>query len=112
MDQIAELPHEQVAAEVRAALARRRMSGRAAAREIGWKPAYIGRRLSGETPFDVNDLMALAALLDVPVSAFFEGVSYGTTTESSGSGHEISPLTSSYMTLALAEHVPVVTRAA
>lgn len=55
-------------------LARRRISGRGAARELGWDPNYIARRLDGRTAFNVNDLVALAALLDVPVTAFFEGL--------------------------------------
>jgi transcriptional regulator with XRE-family HTH domain len=65
-------PHQAVAAEVRAQLARRRMSGRRAAFALGWKQPYIARRLSGEIPFDVNDLTALAQLLELPVSEFFE----------------------------------------
>jgi transcriptional regulator with XRE-family HTH domain len=64
-------PHQAVAAEVRAQLARRRMSGRRAAFALGWKQPYIARRLSGEIPFDVNDLAALAQLLELPVSEFF-----------------------------------------
>jgi Helix-turn-helix. len=74
METVRELPHQVVAGEVRAALARRRISGRKAAREIGWTPAYIGRRLSGEAPLDVNDLVALAQLLDVPLTSFFPEV--------------------------------------
>lgn len=30
------------------------------------------RRLSGRTPFDVEDLAAIAKVLDVPVTMFFE----------------------------------------
>jgi transcriptional regulator with XRE-family HTH domain len=66
-------PHLAVAAEVRAHLARRRMSGRQAAFALGWKQPYIARRISGEIPFDVNDLSAVADLLEVPVSSFFDG---------------------------------------
>jgi len=65
-------PHLAVAAEVRAHLARRRISGRQAAFALGWKQPYISRRLSGEIPFDVNDLVAIADLLGVPVAAFFD----------------------------------------
>jgi transcriptional regulator with XRE-family HTH domain len=49
------------------------MSGRQAAFALGWKQPYISRRLSGVIPFDVNDLAALARLLGIPVTAFFEG---------------------------------------
>lgn len=34
----------------------------------------MSRRTRGATPFDVNDLYALATVLDVPISAFFEGL--------------------------------------
>ena len=64
-------PHEQVAEEARALLARRRISGRKAAQTLGWSEFYMSRRLSGKTPFDVNDLAALADLLGVAVTAFF-----------------------------------------
>ncbi|WP_301177252.1 helix-turn-helix domain-containing protein [Actinomadura geliboluensis] len=67
-------PHEQVAEEVRALLARRRMSGRAAARQLGWTSDYMHRRLDGRTAFDVNDVTAIARLLDVPISALFAGL--------------------------------------
>jgi len=64
--------HLRVAAEVRAHLARQRISGRQAAFALGWKQPYIARRLSGEIPFDVSDLAKIADLLGVPVTAFFE----------------------------------------
>lgn len=31
----------------------------------------MGRRLSGEVPFNVNDLVAIAEALEVPVTSFF-----------------------------------------
>lgn len=65
-----EQPHESVAAEVRAQLARRRISGRKAALTMGWTEHYMSRRLTGKTPLDVNDLAALSGLLDVPVTTF------------------------------------------
>lgn len=61
-----------VAGEVRAQLARQRISGRQAALRLGWTPPYLSRRLIGEIPFDVADLEALAGLLDLPITAFFE----------------------------------------
>jgi transcriptional regulator with XRE-family HTH domain len=60
-----------VANEVRAQLARRRISGQQAADRLGWTQGYIQRRLAGKVAFDVADLGALAALLEVPVTAFF-----------------------------------------
>lgn len=62
---------QEVAAEVRAQLARQRVSGAAAAAQLGWSQIYLWRRLSGRVAFDVNDLSALASLLDVPVATFF-----------------------------------------
>ncbi len=67
-------PHEAVAAEVRAQLARKRLSGVRAARALGWTQNYISRRLTGTVPFDVADLVAVADLLEVPVDSFFAGV--------------------------------------
>jgi len=63
--------HEYVAGEVRAHLARARLSGRRAALQLGWTQPYMSRRLTGDIPFDVTDLEALAGLLGVPVTAFF-----------------------------------------
>jgi hypothetical protein len=62
--------HE-VAAEVRAQIARKRRSGRSVALQLGWTQAYMGRRLVGEVPFNVNDLAAIADVLEVPVTVFF-----------------------------------------
>lgn len=61
-----------VAANVRAELARERWSGRRAASALGMSPMYINRRLSGDTPMDVNDLAMFSRLLGVPVGVFFE----------------------------------------
>lgn len=63
---------QDVAAEVRAWMGRRRRSGRSVAIELGWTEIYLSRRLTGKVPFDVADLAALAELLEVPVSEFFE----------------------------------------
>lgn len=62
---------EQVAEEVRALLARRRLTARAAARDLGWSAMYLSRRMTGAAPFTVDDLAALSELLDVPVTSFF-----------------------------------------
>jgi transcriptional regulator with XRE-family HTH domain len=61
-------PAEQTAGAVRAELARRRVSGRDLARKLGWSPSATARRLSGEKPFDINELQQIASVLDVPVS--------------------------------------------
>jgi transcriptional regulator with XRE-family HTH domain len=66
-----------VATEVRAYLARRRLSASKAAKAIGWKQQYLARRLSGDVAFDVDELGALAELLDCRVTDFFGGPSSG-----------------------------------
>lgn len=58
---------EQTAGAVRAELARRRMSGADLARKLDWKRSATARRLSGEKPFNVNELQLIADALDVPL---------------------------------------------
>lgn len=53
------------AEEIRAQLARKRMSGVRLAAEIGRSQAYVSRRLTGETAFDVDDLELIARVLEV-----------------------------------------------
>jgi transcriptional regulator with XRE-family HTH domain len=62
-----------VASEVRAELGRQRISGSALAKSLGMSQAGISRRLRGEVPFDVDELSAIAALLNVPLSALLTG---------------------------------------
>ena len=69
--------HEAVAGEVRATLARQRRSARSVALQLGWKQGYLSRRITGETPFTINDLAAIAAALDVPLTSFFPGERVG-----------------------------------
>jgi transcriptional regulator with XRE-family HTH domain len=65
----------QVAAEVRAELGRNRISVNRLPRALGKSQSYWSRRVTGEQPMDVDDLAALASLMDVPVSKFFGGTS-------------------------------------
>lgn len=58
-----------VAEEVRAVMGRRRISGTELGRLTGKSQAYWWRRLSGETPFDVNDLLTVATILNVKVKS-------------------------------------------
>jgi transcriptional regulator with XRE-family HTH domain len=67
-------PHELVAAEVRAELARQQLSGVRAAKALGWTQNYISVRLRGVVPFDVADLIKIADLLEVPVETFFSRI--------------------------------------
>ena len=64
--------HHGVAGEIRARLARRRISNRWVAAQLGWSETYLSRRLTGTVPFNVDDLAALAELLSVPIKVFFE----------------------------------------
>lgn len=59
---------ERTAEEIRALLARRKMSATQLARHMGISQAYIWRRLSGETAFDLDDLEKIAVILDVEVT--------------------------------------------
>lgn len=58
---------EGVAEEVRALLARRRLAAGKLAQAIGKSEMYVSRRLRGETAFDVDDLQAIAGVLEVTV---------------------------------------------
>jgi len=52
-------------------MARRSMTQRALAASLGMTQQALSRRLSGEVPFDVDELGRVAALLDVPVAVLF-----------------------------------------
>jgi len=54
---------EAVAEEIRALLARRRMSGAALAAKIDKSEMYLSRRLRAETAFDIDDLEQIATAL-------------------------------------------------
>ncbi len=41
------------------------------AMKIGWNQTYLSRRLNGDVAFDVDDLVAIARVLEVPVTSFF-----------------------------------------
>lgn len=58
-----------VAAQVRAELARARISGSALARATGKSQSYWARRLSGRVPLDVDDLEVVAAVVGVRITA-------------------------------------------
>lgn len=60
-----------VAAEVRAHLARQRVTQNAAASAVGISTASMSRRLAGEYPFTVGELFSLADLLRVDIRTFF-----------------------------------------
>ncbi|MDP5182135.1 helix-turn-helix transcriptional regulator [Blastococcus sp. BMG 814] len=53
---------------VRAELARRRQSGRDLAAALGWSERTTSRRLSGQLPFTVDEILAVARYLGVPLT--------------------------------------------
>ena len=59
---------ERVAEEIRALLARRRMSGRQLAAALGVSQTWMSSRLSGSTPIDLNDLERIAQVLSIDAS--------------------------------------------
>lgn len=58
--------------EIRAAMARRDVRPVAVAAAIGMNRSSIYRRLNGDTPFTLDEILAIAAYLDVPAGSFFE----------------------------------------
>jgi transcriptional regulator with XRE-family HTH domain len=67
---------EQVAEEIRAMMARRRITGAALARRLDVSPAWVSYRLTGVQPIDLNDLQAIADVLDVDPRAVPRRSSY------------------------------------
>lgn len=61
-------PAEHVAGAVRAELARRQITGRQMARELGWSFTTTARRLNGSSPLDIDELAAVASFLGVSIS--------------------------------------------
>lgn len=62
---------ESVAAEVRAALARRKIPVTRLPALIGRSQSYWDRRVNAEIPFDVEDLALVARITEVRVLSFF-----------------------------------------
>lgn len=66
---VSETPtREQVAEEIRALLARRKLSASELARKMGVSQPYLSRRLTGDVAIDVDDLQTIARLLGVGMS--------------------------------------------
>lgn len=59
---------ELTAGELRAQLARRRISASELARRIGWKQPYMARRIDGRVALDMDDLELIARALGVAVA--------------------------------------------
>jgi transcriptional regulator with XRE-family HTH domain len=80
-----------VAAEVRAEMGRRRISGAELARAIGEPQASLQRRLSGRYPFDVDLLARIADYLDVPLHELFLVGHRGGGDAAATAGRRLSP---------------------
>jgi transcriptional regulator with XRE-family HTH domain len=59
---------EYVAEEIRVILARKKMSGVELGRRAGIKQSSMSRRLTGQTAFDMDEIEAIAAVLEVSVA--------------------------------------------
>lgn len=59
---------QRVAATVRAELARRRIQQTEVAARLGIVQASVSRRLTGDTPWDINELAEVADLIGVRVA--------------------------------------------
>ncbi len=58
---------EAVAGQVRAEMARARITGTQLAEKIGRTGSYVARRLNGAVAFDTDDLAAIAEVLRIDV---------------------------------------------
>ncbi len=60
---------DRVAANIRAEIARQRLSQSTVAGAVAMSPAALSQRLTGKTPIDVNELERLAVALNVPAES-------------------------------------------
>lgn len=67
-------PSAVTGANVRAEMARCGVTQTTLARKIGLSQAAVSSRIKGRTPFDINELVKIAAVLDVPLDALLNGV--------------------------------------
>lgn len=70
-------PTEATGANVRAEMARRKISQTTVAQHLGRSQTAISHRLNGRVPFDINELTAIAQLLGVPLSDLLAGTEAG-----------------------------------
>src|SRR5574338_432246 len=76
-----------VAMEIRVLMLRRGVRAVSIAHQMGKSEAYISRRLNGETALDLDDLEAIAAALDVPITDLFPTSGKGVTGRYGEPGH-------------------------
>ena len=66
-------PNTITGANVRAEMARRKISQEAVAQTLGLSQASVSARLRGVTPFRVDELLRIADLLGVPLDLLLAG---------------------------------------
>jgi len=71
---------DSVAEEIRAMLARRRISGRKLAEQLGVSSAWVSYRLTGSQEIGLNALQRIAEVLDVAVTDLLPTQRSGSTT--------------------------------
>ena len=65
---------QQIAERLYIQMRRRRLTGVAAARVLGVKQSTVSKKLSGDRPLTLSELLALCAWMDVPVSEILDGL--------------------------------------
>lgn len=68
----AQTTRDGLAAEVRAQMGRKRVTARALARSIGISDGALSERLNGARPFNTDQLVRIAEVLDMDLLALFE----------------------------------------
>jgi hypothetical protein len=63
-----------VSAELRAVMARRRISGNQLSKDVGMSQNYIAKRLRDDLPFDLNDLSIITSYLGISLPSLVENV--------------------------------------
>lgn len=67
-------PTARLGRNVRAEMARRGLSQMALASRLGVTQAAVSRRLRGETPIDIDELVKIASHLNLTIDVLLEGV--------------------------------------
>ena len=62
-------PTMQTGANIRAEMARRKVSQTTIADHLGLSQTSVSARIAGRVAFDINEIHAIAALLGVPITA-------------------------------------------
>lgn len=75
---------ERVAEEIRVVMTRRRVKQSELARALGKSEQWVSVRLRGVQPLDLNDLEAIAAVLDVEVAQLLPRINEGRVLQTTG----------------------------